>query len=132
MKRIPTTLAAVVLALGCGAAGAQSLGEQEYMDACASCHGATGVGDGPLADLMTVPVPDLTTISAQNDGEFPMLQVIQVIDGRTGVRGHGYPMPLWGSRFEEEAGDTYGPYGGELITRGRILVLAEYIAGLQQ
>jgi hypothetical protein len=29
-----------------------------------------------------------------------MLQVIQIIDGRTGVRGHGSEMPVWGSRYQ--------------------------------
>lgn len=125
--------AAAALSLAAGVAQAQSsAGEEEYMQACASCHGASGVGDGPLAELMTVPVPDLTQISANNDGEFPMLEVIQVIDGRTGVRGHGYPMPVWGDRFEAEAVPQAGQYGAELLVRGRVLALATYLESIQQ
>ena len=123
---------AVLLGLGACSANAQSLGEEEYMTTCASCHGASGVGDGPMAQLMTVPLPDLTQISANNDGQFPMLQVIQIIDGRTGVRGHGYPMPIWGARFQAEAREYVGLYGSEMITRGRILILAEYLESIQQ
>jgi len=132
MKRIATILAALGLTLGAGMAAGQDLGEMEYMETCASCHGAGGTGDGPLAELMTVEMPDLTMIAANNDGEFPMLEVIQVIDGRTGVRGHGYPMPIWGQRFEQDAEPMGGPYGAELIVRGRVLVLAEYLASIQQ
>lgn len=132
MKRTAMICAALTLAFGAGAVDAQSLGEQEYMTTCASCHGTSGVGDGPMAPLMTVPVPDLTQISANNDGQFPMLQVIQIIDGRTGVRGHGYPMPIWGARFQDEARQYVGLYGSEMITRGRILILAEYLESIQQ
>ncbi|WP_371037956.1 MULTISPECIES: cytochrome c [unclassified Rhodosalinus] len=110
---------------------AEEVGEAEYVAACASCHGASGEGDGPLADLMTVEVPSLTGLSAANDGTFPMLDVIQVIDGRTGVRGHGYPMPVWGSRYKAEAMEA-GEYAAEIEVRGRVLSLAMYIQSIQE
>lgn len=122
----------LALGLGVGVAAAQTAGEAEFLNSCAACHGTGGAGDGPLADLMTVPMPDLTQISANNDGEFPLLHVIQVIDGRTGIRGHGYPMPVWGDRFTAEATPVAGEYGAELIVRGRILALATYLETLQQ
>lgn len=124
--------ALAALALSSGVALAQDPGEVEYMQACAACHGETGVGDGPLAELMTVPMPNLTQLSAANEGEFPMLSVIQIIDGRTGVRGHGYPMPVWGDRFKAEAAPGAGEYGAELIVRGRVLSIAYYLESLQQ
>jgi len=110
---------------------AQDAGEQEYMNSCASCHGASGEGDGPLADLMTVDLPDLTQLSAQNEGEFPMLDVIMTIDGRSGIRGHGYPMPVWGDRFKVEASEA-GDYAAEIDTRGRVLSLALHLQSLQK
>ncbi len=110
---------------------AQDAGEHEYMNSCASCHGASGTGDGPLADLMTVDLPDLTQLSAQNDGEFPMLDVIMTIDGRSGIRGHGFPMPVWGDRFKVEASEA-GNYAAEIETRGRVLSLALYLQSLQE
>lgn len=119
------------LALAATGALADDAGQQEYMDNCASCHGESGVGDGPLAELMTVPVPDLTQLSANNDGVFPMLDVIMFIDGRQGIRGHGYPMPVWGSAFKADAGDI-GEYGAELEARGRVLSLAYYLESIQQ
>jgi len=41
----------------------------------------------PRAESMTVELPVLTGFSAANDGSFPMLDVIQTIDGRQGTRG---------------------------------------------
>lgn len=130
-KTLIAALAAVPLMAGAGLAQ-DDPGKAEYMNACASCHGETGVGDGPLAELMTVPMPNLTQLSAANDGTFPMLSVIQVIDGRTGIRGHGYPMPVWGDRFKSAATAEIGAYAAELMTRGRVLSIAYYVESLQE
>ena len=132
MPRSILAAGVVGLLLAAGAAGAQSeAGAQEYVQACASCHGVTGHGDGPLAESMTVAVPDLTQIANGNDGVFPLLQVIQIIDGRTGVRAHGGPMPVWGERFTVQAGDM-GPYATEVEARGRILALATHLESIQE
>jgi len=113
------------------AAGADEAGRAEYLASCASCHGETGAGDGPLAELMTVSMPALTGLSAANDGAFPMLKVIQVIDGRVGIRGHGYPMPVWGARYKADAMGS-GDYAAEIETRGRLLSLALYLQSIQE
>jgi mono/diheme cytochrome c family protein len=126
----PAILAALSLALTAGLAQAQSAaGSDEYVRACASCHGVAGHGDGPLAAYMTVTVPDLTRIAANNDGVFPLLSVIQVIDGRTGVMGHGSMMPVWGDRFAASAAG--GDYAAEIEIRGRILALATHLEAIQ-
>ncbi|MCO4848353.1 MAG: c-type cytochrome [Yoonia sp.] len=114
---------------------ADEIGKAEYMNTCATCHGEGAAGDGPLAELMTVPVPPLTGLSAANDGAFPMLEVIQTIDGRSGTRGHGYPMPIWGARFRSEISDADSAginYGTETIVRARMLSLALYLESIQQ
>jgi len=123
------------LCLG-AAAGAQEteheLGKEMFLQYCSTCHGAEARGDGPLTMDLTVKVADLTKISARNDGEFPMLQVIQTIDGRSGVRGHGGPMPVYGGLFREELTPLVGRLGVEAIIRGRTLALAEYLLSLQE
>ncbi len=133
MFKLKLLAMAAALSLSATGAFAQSnAGLQEYVEACASCHGLTGQGDGPLAEYMTAEVPDLTRLAMENDGTFPMLYVIMVIDGRTGIRGHGSEMPVWGSRYQAEMEPETGEYGAELLIRGRILALAEHIQAIQQ
>jgi mono/diheme cytochrome c family protein len=114
-----------------GAASAEEAGEDLYTDACATCHGAAAMGQGPLAEFMTVKVPNLRELAKNNDGVFPMLAVIQTIDGRTGVRGHGSEMPVWGRQFKAETEEEAGIYGSEIYARGKILSLAYYLESIQ-
>lgn len=121
----------------CGAvvdANAQdsSLGEELYAEACGVCHGSSGLGDGEFAQHLNVRPSNLTILAKENNGEFPYLQVFQVTDGRTGVRGHGGgDMPIWGSVFSREIGEMGGPYGSELLIRARLVSLVDYIESLQ-
>jgi mono/diheme cytochrome c family protein len=110
---------------------ADETGEALYIDACSSCHGAAAMGQGPMAEYMSVEVPSLRELSANNDGVFPMLDVIQIIDGRTGVRGHGSEMPVWGRQFKAEMLDEAGIYGSEVYARGKILSLVYYLESIQ-
>ncbi|MAB07585.1 MAG: 3-methyladenine DNA glycosylase [Rhodobacteraceae bacterium] len=129
-----TTMAAfAAVALSAAAGWADEMGKQDFMAGCAGGHGESGMGQGPLAEMLTVEVPDLTHLSANNDGKFPMLDVIHVIDGRTGVRAHGDPMPVWGTIFKADAAGDSGLMGGaEALARGRILSIAYYLESIQQ
>lgn len=109
-----------------------SVGAREFRVHCAVCHGEDGRGHGQLAELMTVPVADLTQIRKNNDGDFPIMKIFKIIDGRTGVRGHGYPMPVWGDRFMDDAEKQFGPFQAEAIVRGRILELVFYLQTIQE
>ncbi|WP_323783172.1 cytochrome c [Thalassovita sp.] len=133
MHRKTFYVLAAVAAISGGAALAEDMvdpGKATYVQYCAACHGEYGMGKGAIADMFTAEVPDLTQLSANNDGVFPMLQVIHVIDGRTGVRAHGGPMPVFGALFSDDA--DMGPYGGPVYTRGKILSLAYYLESLQK
>lgn len=108
------------------------ISSDEYLNSCAVCHGVSGRGDGDLVRFLSVKPTDLTTLSKNNDGEFPFMQVFQVIDGRSLVSGHGTrEMPIWGRRYQEEVGEKYGPYGGEIAIRARVLELVYYIQSIQ-
>ena len=129
-----TPLAACLIAgLSVAAAQADDLGQETYTQYCATCHGMTGAGDGPLTEIMLEKPSDLRTLTARNDGVFPMLEVMHIVDGRTGLRAHGGPMPVYGAVFqaEAEAANT-GFYGSELAVRGRILSVLYYLESIQQ
>lgn len=123
----------VVSALSVSLAHAEGadVGKGLYDDYCAACDRASGKGDGDMAGVMTIPAPNLTMLSAGNGGVFPMLKVIHVIDGRSGVRAHGGPMPVFGRVFSENMMDHGTDYASVLETRGRVLSLAMYLESIQ-
>ena len=89
------------------------------------------MGDGPMAGLISIPVPDLTRIAARNGGTFPWLTVVHQIDGRSGLRGHGGPMPLFGALFSGDTAAADAPDGTPVITSARVLALTDWLASIQ-
>ena len=84
------------------------LGKQEYESNCVACHGATGKGDGYFAQYLKLPMPDLTTIQQRNGGVFPADRMVEIIDGRHALKGHGpRQMPIWGTTYTEKAANYY-------------------------
>jgi hypothetical protein len=103
-------------------------GSKEFQKHCAACHGPEGKGDGPVAQSLKNPPPDLTLLSKQHDGRFPLDYVFKVIDGREMLSGHGTrEMPIWGMRYSEELAE--GDFVKELA-RGRTLSL--FIVGVHE
>lgn len=119
------------------AAQGSELGQREYMNSCAQCHGADGRGQGVMAGFVTGSMPDLSLLQKNNGGVFPFASLYGIIDG-TGTKGvHGSSdMPAWGMRYKAQApamlGDYYSPSDQDAFVRGRILALIEYISTLQQ
>ena len=75
-------------------------GKAMYNAYCASCHGMDGKGNGPAAQALKAQPTDLTTLAAQNGGEFPAASVGNVIRGDTTAAAHGAKdMPVWGPVF---------------------------------
>ena len=75
-------------------------GAELYQQLCSSCHGVAGEGNGPVAPLVKIGVPDLTRVALRNGGEFPAEDVRRTIDGRFDRPAHGArDMPVWGWRF---------------------------------
>jgi mono/diheme cytochrome c family protein len=76
------------------------MGADIYRMYCASCHGVTARGDGPLAASMRRTPPNLTEITKRHKGAYPKELIFKIIDGRERVPGHGGPdMPVWGDAF---------------------------------
>lgn len=117
-----------------GTLAAQESGKDVFAQHCAVCHGVGGegggVGDG-ATETVSKPVPDLTLLAQANGGVFPMLRVIHVIDGRTGLRGHGGEMPVFGNVFRMEFG-KYGVEVAEMESLARILSIAYYLESIQK
>lgn len=108
------------------AASAAPAGEQLYYNHCASCHGASAEGDGPVASVMQVTVPNLRNLAARNGGRFPAEAVRAYVDGRTVSAAHGERvMPVWGDVFRAAGA------GNEAAASQRIAALVDFIAGIQ-
>jgi mono/diheme cytochrome c family protein len=72
-------------------------GQQMYVTYCAVCHGANGTGNGPAAQALKVPPPDLTVLSNRNGGAFPSDRVESVLRLGVAAPAHGtVEMPIWG------------------------------------
>jgi mono/diheme cytochrome c family protein len=112
-------------------------GKNEYLKSCASCHGVTGKGDGPMAKVLKEPPRDLTKLSENNKGVFPASRVYDAIDGRIEVMQHGRrDMPVWGDIYTSDLTirlprDSLSKEAVEALVRVRILTLVEYISTLQ-
>ncbi len=101
-------------------------GAQLFKTWCATCHGLTAQGNGPLAPMMKHPVPDLTQIATRNGGVFPSARIRRIVDGRD-VPSHGErDMPVWGTAFRtSKEGLT------EAAASARIDAIVGYLEGIQ-
>ena len=128
--------AAVGFAVAIGVFSPTSFGEEsgkaDYMTYCASCHGDTGEGNGPVAGSLQNRPPDLTFLHQQEtDGAFPRKLVKGIIEGNPdydkNFRTHGpSDMPVWGKIIYEDSGQRSS------IAEARINNLVDYIESLQK
>lgn len=135
IKSIPAAMV-IILAIP-NASIAQDIGQASFMANCAVCHGADGKGNGPILDFLKAAPSDLTTLSAQNGGQFPIERVYDVIADVDQVRAHGVSdMPVWGNRFNAEVIAQEGEFGsgasGVPTAQFRILELVYFLATIQE
>jgi mono/diheme cytochrome c family protein len=117
------------------------IGKTEYQSSCASCHGVDGKGRGPVADALKTKPADLTMITKENNGVFPLGRIYDVIDGRQEVKAHGVrDMPIWGFRYSPAPISGVNPvapyfldpvYDREPVIRSRILAVIDYLYRIQ-
>jgi hypothetical protein len=100
-----------------------------YERYCASCHGVSGKGDGPVAQSLRRSPADLTTLAKRAGDRFDEARVLAIIDGRRQVAEHGpREMPVWGEVFDEaRRRQLYTRYTSLLQSR----LLVDYLRSLQ-
>jgi len=104
-----------------------AMGSYLFRTYCASCHGTSAQGDGPMANSLRRRPSNLTEIAKRNKGSYPTDLVYRIIDGRQNLGSHGGPdMPVWGDAFmrTSEGAD-------EASVRYRIEALVAYLATVQ-
>ena len=100
-------------------------GRALYRRYCASCHGFTGEGDGPMARSLSTPPTNLRLLSDHYGSPLPEDQIARFIDGRADVKAHGSrDMPVWGQRF-------YAEDGSKRLVKDRIVKLVAYLQSIQ-
>jgi mono/diheme cytochrome c family protein len=93
---------------------------------CAVCHGPAGKGDGPAAAALKMPPPNLTLLSAKENGTFPEGRVARTLSGMSEISAHGSPeMPIWGELFK-----SLGQNDPSTV-RLRIVNITDYVKSLQ-
>ena len=115
------------------------LGEMEYLNNCAACHGRDAKGGGPVAEALTNKPYDLTMISKKYDGKFPEDFVYKVIVGHEIINSHGETdMAVWGDRYTSkapEADDSIAfplyEQDNQAMILGRITSLVGYLESIQ-
>lgn len=110
-------------------------GYADYMEHCASCHGPSGRGDGAVAEVLAIPISDITRLAWDKGGKFPEKYVRWAIDGRGDIIAHGSrEMPVWGNEFrhEEGLGDLPALRAPDKSTKNRIEDLVDYVRSIQR
>jgi mono/diheme cytochrome c family protein len=102
-------------------------GQKYFARYCASCHGSSGTGDGPVAKSLSKPPANLRLLSDKYGSPLPAARIAQLIDGRDAVRAHGTAdMPVWGERLYSMGQGERGEVGiSEII--GKIVAYLDSI-----
>lgn len=114
--------------------GRETTGALQYRAHCASCHGPTGKGDGPVAAALAQKPTNLTLLAKNNNGQFPKKKVEAYIDGSAIVAAHGNrEMPVWGFVFSQPRAAAGTPAGlTPRETQQRIQSVVAYIRSIQE
>jgi mono/diheme cytochrome c family protein len=105
-------------------------GQRLFAGYCSSCHGAQGLGDGPVAPVLRVPPADLTRIAERDGGTFDAAVVAAYIDGRTRIVAHGErDMPVWGRMYDDRNENIASDE--TLLSPGMIFNIVEYLRAIQ-
>ncbi len=108
------------------------VGHDLYMSYCMQCHGVDANGDGPMAEMIAIDTPDLSSLAERNDGIFPTEVVARQIDGRAPMLAHGGDMPIFGPFLESDRNVALSLQSGQIMMAGLPLAnLVVYLESIQ-
>jgi mono/diheme cytochrome c family protein len=97
-----------------------------YLKYCASCHGVTARGNGPVAGSLRKPPADLTQLARRYGQPLPKERLAAFIDGREALAAHGSrEMPVWGETLY--AGERPDTPARDAARSGTIRLILEYL-----
>ena len=142
MKKLTATIGIAAwlsyMLAGCVGLSTTDVGKEEFESKCATCHGVSGKGDGPQAEITATRPANLTQLAKKNGGVFPTQHVYESIDGRQEVEAHGpRTMPVWGREFQVGVPDLppeahAGTFDyRETTVYNKIKALIDYLVRLQ-
>jgi mono/diheme cytochrome c family protein len=100
-------------------------GRDSFERYCATCHGRSGLGDGPLVSQLKTRPTNLAALARANGGQFPRQRVAAFVEGSSRSASHGSSdMPIWGRAFR--ALDT-----SDARVKVRLDNLVAYVESLQ-
>ncbi|MBF9045027.1 c-type cytochrome [Rhodobacterales bacterium HKCCE4037] len=102
-------------------------GARLYTDHCAVCHGASLLGDGPMAEVLVVPPANLRRIARDNGGYFPRVGIAGHIDGRDPLLSHGGDMPVYGRLFSAMSEVMTSPGGDTVLTSPEVVDIVDFL-----
>jgi mono/diheme cytochrome c family protein len=108
-----------------------AVGREEFVSACAPCHGIDARGGGPVAAALRTAPSDLTKLAVRNGGHFPREYVIGVVTGDVALAAHGSrDMPVWSARFAPS--DSGATAAASIHVHRRIEALISYLESVQR
>ena len=131
--RVVFLLLALSLAGGANAQDVDLMeGRDVFMTHCWQCHGEDATGNGPMAEMLAIETPDLTSLTSRNDGVFPVEAVARQIDGRSPILAHGGEMPIFGPFLESDSLVAIQlPSGQPMMTSLTLANLIAYLEAIQ-
>jgi mono/diheme cytochrome c family protein len=112
--------------------GDAARGAESFVEHCAVCHGLGADGKGPMAPVLLLQPPDLTTLVARYGGVFPLERVAARIDGRDPLVSHGSDMPIYGDFFEGRDVAMKTEAGQPMLTSQPIADLVAWLKTIQK
>src|SRR5690242_9614069 len=100
-------------------------GETMFRSYCASCHGVSGMGDGPAASVLKMAPADLTQLRRKHGGKFPEAYVTAKLTTVDEAVHGSKEMPIWGPVLSSVS------HGGPSEVALRIKNIVDYIERLQ-